>query len=128
MQYSPKLKRVMDELKKIIESEDIGAVVVIHTPGFSEQFTHITPSYSCAKIETQNGRSAIRFRAKSSDHDGDKDKVRKLVTATSNMMMHLSTLTTQQAIALTDASEMLDVYVDAHHTKGNSSSHTEQNN
>lgn len=50
MQYSPKLKKAMEDIKKILHENDIAGFVVLHTPGFSEYLNRVDPSYSCAKL------------------------------------------------------------------------------
>ena len=44
MQYSPKLKRVLAEIKAILDKEDIAGSIVLHTPGFGEFLLKIDTS------------------------------------------------------------------------------------
>lgn len=46
MQYSPKLKIAMDEIKQVLKKHDIAGFVVLHTPGFTEYLNRVDPSYS----------------------------------------------------------------------------------
>jgi hypothetical protein len=71
MQYSPKLKKAMEEIKSIVKRHDIAAHVVLHTPGHSEFWFEISPSYSCAKLEGDN----VRFKAKTADFGAIKREV-----------------------------------------------------
>jgi len=128
MNYSPRLKKAMQEIEAILKREDIAGSIVLHRPGFAEHLLHISPSYSCATIHHGTKQDHIRLKARSADHNGDKEKVRQLVTDTSNMMMHLSTLVGVHAIELMNASELLDTYTGAEHGPSSHSSHTEQNN
>lgn len=60
MQYSPKLKKAMEEIKRILKDHDIAASVVLHTPGHSEYYLRINPSYSCATLN----KGELRVKAK----------------------------------------------------------------
>ena len=62
MQYSPKLKVAIEEIKQILKNNDIAGFVVIHTPGFSEFLNHVETSYSCAKVQGDE----VRLKLKSS--------------------------------------------------------------
>ena len=125
MQYSPKLKKAMEEIKKICSKYDIGAMVVLHTPGFSEYLNRLDPSYSCV---IQNG-DEIRVRARvKEDFNGDKDMRDKKISDTSNMLHLLSNTTMTQGLALSDVSKRVDDIVNAEHFGGGHSSNTEQNN
>lgn len=125
MDYSPKLKTAMSEIKGILSRYDLGAVIVIHEGHHSEFVVKIDPTYSCAKIV--NG--GVRLKAKlQEDFNGDKVKMQKVLTDTSNMLMHLGIKTGELSIQLLEASELMDKHVQAEHTKGKNTSHEQQNN
>ena len=124
MQYSPKLKKAMEEIKGIIKRYDVGAVVVLHLPNNSEFYQQISPTYSCAK---HNG-DHVRIRAKLADFNGDKEAWTKKVTDTSNMLNLLGTTAGKTAMMLLDVSEQLDKIIDAEHGNEGLTSHTTQNN
>lgn len=127
MQYSPKLKAAMEEIKAVIKKHDIAAFVVLHTPGFSEYFTEITPSYSCARFEA--GGSAIRIRAKVQEDFGGNTKAHEdALRNTSNMLRLLSTTGGRISANLFDISERFDKHIDAEHDQGHHTGHTDQNN
>lgn len=121
MQYSPKLKRVMEDIKAILKEEDIAGTVVLHTPGFSEFLLKIDPSYSCAFIERE------AFRIKSTHLKSKKEKKQKL-TDTANMLNHLSEVNGRLAMNLIDASEFIDNKLNSNHFGGGMTSHEQQNN
>lgn len=125
MQYSPKLKKAAEEIKQILEKYDIGAILVLHTPGNSEYVMKIDPSYSCAFIDGE----MLRVRAKlQQDFKGDKTAWEKKITDTANM---LSLLTDTGQHIVTQVGKIKDlVYktVDAEDTDLGHSSHTTQNN
>lgn len=115
MQFSPKLKKAMSDIKAILQKHDIAGVVVLHTPGYGEELFHITPSYSCATLHA-NGE--LRFKAKSADFGGDNEKRNKKIRDTSNMMRILSERVGVNALNLMNASEILDRAIDAEHGPG----------
>jgi hypothetical protein len=87
MQYSPKLKKAMEEIKGILHKHDIAATVVLHTPGFSEFLNYISPSYSCCKEEhLPDGGMQVRIVSKLADHNGDREAQREEIASTHNML------------------------------------------
>lgn len=124
MQYSPKLKMAMEEIKAVLKKHDIAGMAVIHTPGWSEWFINIQPTYSCAKLEGDH----FHVRIKASHYNDDKKLRDQFVTDTTNMMHHLSKISGTLAMQLLEASQSLDKAVNADHFGGGSSSHTQQNN
>lgn len=83
MQYSPKLKKAMKEIKDILDKNDIAATVVLHTPGHSEFLSKIDPSYSCAFFEGDY----LRVRARiDEDFNGDKKAWERKIIDTINML------------------------------------------
>lgn len=115
----------MEEIKKILRRHDIGGIITIHTPGFSEYYLHLNTSYSVAKI---TGNS-IRIRAKiQEDYGGDVEKWKEDVAATLNMLHLLGFTSGQLSMQLLELSEDLDKKVGATHYPGDHTSHIQQNN
>jgi hypothetical protein len=84
---TPKLKRIMHKIEGIVMTEDVAAMVVLHTPGFSEFFNHIMPSYSCMKMVDNEIRMVAKLKE---DFGGDKDAHQKKVNDTVNMISHFA--------------------------------------
>lgn len=125
MQYSPKLKKAIEEIKAILKKHDIAAFVALHTPGHGEFLLELSPSYSCAKF---NG-DTIRVKAKlKEDFAGDRAKQVQVVTDTSNMLRMLAEMTRDYANNLDQISRMVDKVADAEHDNGGMQSSTTQNN
>lgn len=125
MQYSPKLKKAMEEIKKVISKYDVGAMVVLHTPGFSEYINRLDPSYSCI---IQNGDEVrVRARAKE-DFNGDKEARNQKIADTANMLHLLSEVGMRQGLAMSEVSQKVDQIVNAEHFGNGHSTNTEQNN
>lgn len=125
MQYSPKLKKAMEEIKEILQKHDIAATVTLHTEGHAEYLNHITPSYSCAKMDEQTGR--FELRARKIHYSNEAERQNKLM-ATANMLSLLSEVTAKNATYLTRASRLVDKILQAEHFDSGHSSHTQQNN
>jgi len=133
MNYSPKLKKAMQEIDAIMKRYDIAGHVVLHSwkdgTGHSEFKAYIQPSYSCAKFKYDPVKGdGIHFRAKKEDFGGDASKRDNVLAGTSSMLKTIVTVGFNQLSGLLQASEFIDRVVNAEHGKGNSSSHTEQNN
>lgn len=124
MQYSPKLKKAMEEIKDILSKHDIAGIVVLHTPGHSEFLSKLNPTYSCCKT---NG-DRIHIKAKLEDFAGNVDQRDKVIADTSNMLNNLCQAASHVLIPLIDISEKLDEIVDASHNGPGFSSPTSQNN
>lgn len=113
MQYSPKLKKAMEEIKAVLDKHDIGGIVVIHTPGNAEFLLKVNPSYSCAQF---NG-DELRVRARlEKDFGGDKKAWEQKVRDTSNMLNLISEVGMQTVLSVAEISRMLDKTVNASHS------------
>lgn len=124
MQYSPKLKMAMEEIKAIIKKHDIAAAIVIHTPGHSEYLNALNPSYSCMEY---GGRGKVTFKTKSSHYGGDKKKRDQMAKDTSNMLHAIGMTAGQQAMTIIELSKFFDDFIKAEHTNDGHTSHDQQN-
>jgi hypothetical protein len=125
MQYSPKLKKAMEDIKNILKQYDIAGTVVIHEPGFSEYLMQMTPSYSCVSIEDSG---AIRIKAKAHELLGGAKERNKKLKDTSNMFKLLQETNIYISDCMTELSEIVDNAVNAEHTSNNHSTNQSQNN
>ena len=109
MKYSPKLKRVMSEIEAVIKENDLGAVIVLVEPGFSEHLTIIDPSFSLAKFE--GSRIAISTKGKKLNplQKG------KAIRETTNLIQLLAVTTTFTAIQLQNVADFLNKQTNASH-------------
>lgn len=126
MQYSPKLKTAMERIKAIMKEYDLGGQIIIHTPGFSEYYLKLDPSYSCAKTNDEG----IRVKAKlEEDFGGDKKAWSQKVSDTYNLFTHLADVGGPMALNNLKMVEILNKHVEViKKDKGGHSSHTTQNN
>lgn len=124
MQYSPKLKMAMDEIKEVLKKHDIAASVVLHTPGWSEYLLRIDTSYSCAAISEKG----IRLKAKAEDFGGDVDLMSRTLSNTANMLHNLHKVGLHNSTALGQVSKQVDMLLESKHTDGEHTSHSQQNN
>jgi hypothetical protein len=124
MQYSPKLKNAMEEVKEILRKYDIAGVVVLHTPGNSEYLNHLTPTYSCAS-QASNGNMV--FKSAKKHFTDEAERINKL-RDTSNMLALLAEPLGICAMNMIEMSEKFDEAHNAEHTDGGHTSHNAQNN
>ncbi len=90
MPYSPKLKKAMMEIIKILKHNDIGAIVILHTDTqHSEFLMKVDPSYSCIKY---NG-TEIRIKSSLADFNGDQEAQADSLSASVNMLIHFADMT-----------------------------------
>jgi hypothetical protein len=124
MQYSPKLKIAAEEILAILKKHDIAAVVVLHTPGFSEYIFKIDPTYSCANVT--NNRLQIKMKL---EHYQNDRKLRdQFVSDTVNMVTHLMDITGMMAAQLVNASKAIEEQVEITRYGSGHTSHDQQNN
>lgn len=123
MQYSPKLKKAMEEIKKIIKENDIAAFVVLHDErGFSEYLNAVSPSYSCAIVQ----EDGVRFRLKGSEVGKDRAKV--IAEGTYNMVTHFADMIGKHALMYIDAQKLLKEKWGGEEFGSGETSHDQQNN
>ncbi|MFA6058943.1 MAG: hypothetical protein WC756_12145 [Taibaiella sp.] len=122
MQYSPKLKAAMEEIKQILKKHDIAGAIVIHTPGHTEYHLRIDPTYSCARIDGES------IRVKASLKDLGKNAFTRITGDTANMLHGLGTCMGGMSLNIFDISDELDKTTNAEHFGGGHTSHTQQNN
>jgi hypothetical protein len=126
MQYSPKLKMAMEEIKAILKKHDIAGMVILHTPGFTEYLNKIDPSYSILKIKDGEGFS---FNAHSNHFGGDKEKRDKAAADTRNMIEHFTEFTGRQFMMYNQIAKAIDERFGKWDQEGGEhTSHTQQNN
>ncbi|WP_293916570.1 MULTISPECIES: hypothetical protein [unclassified Sphingobacterium] len=123
MQYSPKLKKAMQEIRDILSREDIAGFVVIHEPGFSEYLLKIDPTYSTAKI--RDGK--IELKAKLEHFENSIERNRK-VADTINMFHCINRCMGQTMIPLLDLEEDLNKKFNPNHFGGSHTDNSTQNN
>lgn len=140
MQYSPKLKKAIEQIKEIIKANDIAGIVVLHTVegeavvkkdsvnvmGFTEFLFHINPSYSAARIEND------RFRVKGKkEHYNSQSERDVQIAKTVNMFDHLSKCTATLSLQTIEMSKMVNAMVEKDSKPDNGegfTSHSQQNN
>lgn len=123
MEYSHKLKSVMEQIKTILKENDVAGFVVLHTPpNFSEYYSYLTPSYSCAKFEGNN----IRFVTKSSEIGAE--KAHQLQSDTFNMITHFADVIGMNALSYMKVKEILQNKLGGEDGDSTHTSHSQQNN
>lgn len=112
MKYSPKLKNAMQQIKNIMDANDIGGIVILHTPGYSEFLNKINPKYSCLFYEKvphpDSGEmvEGMRFRAK--EEEIGKEARDKKISDTANMLVHLNDISGQIVLQNMQAQELFE--------------------
>lgn len=129
MQYSPKLKKAMNEIQEILDKHDIAGAVVLHTPGFGEHLIKVNPSYSCAFLDNTPGKEMIRVRTRlAEDYDGNSAKRNQAQQDTVNMFDTFANLITRQAVVSIDMIKLLEEKFEITRTGKGGTSTTQQNN
>lgn len=108
----PKLLQAMEKIKQVLDEADIAGHVVLHNaPGKFEILTKLDPSYS----KLIGLPPKVRLRSKLADYNGDREKQRADLEATSSMVGGLGELTGKGALSLIQLSEWIDSKTGAEH-------------
>jgi hypothetical protein len=128
MQYSPKLKMAMEEIKAVAKKYDIAAAVVLSDgAGFSEFLNKVEASWSAAFVEHNAKGEIIRFRIKGKEVG--KEKAEQLANDTFNMISHFADVLGRNSLVYYQLLDMLRDYVEViKNDPGSITGHTEQNN
>jgi hypothetical protein len=123
MDYSLKLKSVMEQIKILLKENDIAGFVVLHCPpNYSEYLNYISPSYSCAKFEGSN----IRFTAKVSELG--KEKALQQKADTYNMISSFADVIGMNALNYLEIKDAVKKKLGGEDGDTSHTSHSQQNN
>jgi len=127
MQYSPKLKKAMDEIKAVLKKHDIGAIVCLHTPGYIEYLNEVQPSYSAISLKTDGSGYAIKGHSK--HYFGNKEMRDQKLADTKNMVDHFTTFSGSEFMMFDKINQgMEDTWGKWDSEGGDHTSHNQQNN
>lgn len=110
-----RLKLARVEIEAVLRKHDLGGAVVLHTPGMTEFFYDIQPSYSCAWID--ESVPCVRVKSRQTDYGGDKEAQRHDQAATANLMHGLATDLMRAGKMFGGVAQVVDRAVGAEHTK-----------
>lgn len=118
MNGNEKLLAARAEIEAVCKKHDIAAHVILHMPGFFENFGYYTPSYSVLiPVYDKDGfTTALHVRSHSADYKGDTAKRQEHLTATANFLNGVGILLAQDAISLLEVSKAVDSLINATHT------------
>ena len=83
-----RLKLARVKIEAVLREHDLAGVVILHTPGMSEFFYDIRPSYSCCWID--EAAQELRVKSLGSHYKGDREAQMRDQAATANMMAAIS--------------------------------------
>lgn len=121
----------MSEIKEILKKHDIGASIVLHSPGFGETYMKVDPSYSCAFLfEDPGGEQGVRVRTRLQEDydDGDAAKRNKAQEDTVNMFAIMAEQVGKQALNYMEVMKLLESKFEITHTDGGFTSGNTQSN
>lgn len=127
MQYSPKLKKAMEEIKEVLKKHDIGGIVCLHNPGFQEYVNHLNPSYSAMTLTENESRFQIKGHRK---HYFNNTEMRDQKLAdTKNMVDHFTTFAGSEFMMFDEINKKMEATFGKWDSdEGDHTSHSQQNN
>lgn len=93
-----KLKVIAEEIKEILRKHDVAGAVSLHTPGHGEHFVHLTPSYSCVYVVSDN---EIRIHSKKENYKSREEQHKKQEDSAN--MLHILTHVTAMNFHIIDS-------------------------
>ncbi len=109
-----KLKIARTEIEAILRKHDLAGVVVLHTPGMTEFFYDVRPSYSCAWIDEAAQR--VRVKSLKADYGGDLAAQMRDQAATANLFHGLASDLASSAAMFADVAAIVDASTRAQHS------------
>lgn len=101
-----RLKVARTEIEAILRKHDLAGVVVLHTPGMTEFFYDVRPSYSCAWID--EAKSQVRVKSLVADYGGNREAQLHDQAASANLFHGLA----DNLAAASDMFSSVAVFVD----------------
>lgn len=109
----PKLKIAAEEIKAVLLKHDCAAIVVLCSESHLEWLHHVTPSWSCARL--QDG--VLRIKAKREDFP-TVEAQKKCVTDTIGMVVGFLDAANNTAAQMTEVARLLATKIEfSHFTK-----------
>jgi hypothetical protein len=110
MEYDPKLKEAMAEIKAILSKHDIAGAISLVSETHSEYRLQF-PSWSMAQL-TEKG---LRFRGKAADYP-NKEAANEALTRSLHVLLQIRDLTAQHQAVMLKILDALEKHVDFDHT------------
>ena len=110
-----RLKVARLEIEAVLAKHDLAGAVVLHTPGMTEWFYQVRPSYSCMWIDEAAG--VARIKAKLADYGGDQAAQLHDIACTANMIAGLRSELGHGYSMFTYIQPVVDRATNAEHTK-----------
>lgn len=114
-----KLLAARAEIEAVLKKHDIAGYVVLHMPGFFENFGHYTPSYSVLKPEfdADGFMHQVRIRSNISDYNGDAAKQREHLEATAGFLDGVGILLGRDALSFMELAKTVNSLLHVTHSK-----------
>lgn len=109
-----RLKVARIEIEAILRKHDLAGVVILHTPGMTEFFYDVRPSYSCAWIDQEHQR--VRVKSLAADYGGDVQAQLLDQAASANLFYGLASDLTAAASMFADVAAVVDRATRAEHS------------
>lgn len=119
MQGNEKLLKARALIETILQEYDIAGHVVLHMPGFLENFSRYDPSYSRARpvLDKDGVMIGMHIHSKLAEHyNGDLAAQKRDLEATSGMLSGMAQMLAHDAMSLLELSQQVDAKLGSMHT------------
>lgn len=110
-----RLKIARIKIEAILAEHDIAGVVTLHTPGVSEFFYNVKPSYSLMHVDEEAQALHVRSDLQK-DHGGDRAEQARCAAATANMARALGENLLRAALMFGEIDHQISKAFGATHT------------
>ncbi len=110
----PTLKTAAAEIEAILKKYDAAGVILLCSPTHVEYLYSLSPSWSCARLESIDGRAAVRIRAKREDFPSEREH-KKALELTTSMMLGFHSQLERSVGWMQELIEVLGIHFDVSH-------------
>lgn len=117
----------MEQIKRILEANDIAGSIILHENGYGEHYIKVDPSYSGAKFKhLPGGGTTLQIRIKT--EEVGKKRAKELAEGTTNMFGILTPLLEEHLKIAMYGDMICNEHYNPESSGSGHSSHEEQNN
>lgn len=109
-----RLKIARAEIEAVLKKHDLAGVAVLHTPGMTEFFYDIQPSYSVAWVDEAS--NMVRLKSKLADYGGDAQAQINDQAATAQMLHAFGMDCGKAGLMFLEVAKVVDRKLRAEHT------------
>jgi hypothetical protein len=125
LNYSPKLKAVMEEIKPILAKHDLAGCVFLYDNDKGEYFHRLDTKKGVIRMQKTPEGELLRFRSKLADFNGDKEAQKQATEHSVGTLRVLCDMMGNSFMMLEGVYQQISQHIDIEHTEGVHTPHEE---